>query len=178
MEYHVTNIFLQTLILVSVGYLSFFFRVDNFTDRIMVTLTVMLVVATIMSTIQQSLPKTSYYKLIDYWLMFTLNILAFMMLFHTYLQFSIKRDKDEVFIGHLLPPHRPPPHHRPNSKADLEKPGKGYVGFDDDILKNAVKVNKFGKVLFLIIVISFNVGFWLIALSEYVKSAEHYLNEG
>lgn len=53
MEYHVTNIFLQTLILVSVGYLSFFFRVDNFTDRIMVTLTVMLVVATIMSTIQQ-----------------------------------------------------------------------------------------------------------------------------
>ena len=53
MEYHVTNTFLQTLILVSVGFLSFFFRVDNFTDRIMVTLTVMLVVATIMSTIQQ-----------------------------------------------------------------------------------------------------------------------------
>lgn len=59
MEYHVTNTILQTMILVTVGAYSFFFRVgkvksaemminapsfnisDNFTDRIMVTLTVM-----------------------------------------------------------------------------------------------------------------------------------------
>ncbi len=51
MEFHVTNTFLQTFILICVGYLSLFFDVDNFTDRIMVTLTTMLVVATIMSAI-------------------------------------------------------------------------------------------------------------------------------
>ena len=52
MEYHVTNTFLQTLLLIFVGYLSFFFKLDNFTDKIMVTLTTMLVVATIMVSIQ------------------------------------------------------------------------------------------------------------------------------
>ena len=49
----------------------------------MVTLTTMLVIATIMSSIQQNLPKTSYYKLIDYWLMFTLNILVITFVIHT-----------------------------------------------------------------------------------------------
>ena len=52
MEFHVTNTFLQTFILIGVGYMSLFFAVDNFTDRIMVALTTMLVVATIMSSIQ------------------------------------------------------------------------------------------------------------------------------
>ena len=51
-EFHVTNTFLQTLVLMGVGYLSLYFDVDNFTDRIMVTLTTMLVVATITSAIQ------------------------------------------------------------------------------------------------------------------------------
>ena len=52
MEFHVTNTFLQTFLLIGVGYMSLFFAVDNFTDRIMVALTTMLVVATIMSSIQ------------------------------------------------------------------------------------------------------------------------------
>ncbi len=77
MKYHVTNTFtqvqgspplpkkvldpwtkkmcfnFQTLLLSLVGYMSFYFPLDDFNDRIMVTLTTMLVIATIMSTIQQ-----------------------------------------------------------------------------------------------------------------------------
>ncbi len=52
MEFHVTNTFLQTFILVCVGYFSYFFDVENFTDRIMVVLTTMLVVATVTTSIQ------------------------------------------------------------------------------------------------------------------------------
>ena len=52
MEYHVTNTFMQNFFLIGVGYMSLFFDVDNFSDRIMVTLTTMLVVATITSSIQ------------------------------------------------------------------------------------------------------------------------------
>ncbi len=52
MEFHVTNTFLQTFILVCVGYFSYYFDVDNFTDRIMVVLTTMLVVATVTTAIQ------------------------------------------------------------------------------------------------------------------------------
>ena len=51
MIYHVTNTFLQTLTLVLVGFFSLFFEVDNFTDRIMVTLTTMLVIATVSSSV-------------------------------------------------------------------------------------------------------------------------------
>ena len=83
MEYHVTSTFLQTQLLIIVGFFSFYFRIDNFTDRIMVTLTVTLVMATIMSGIQGSLPKTSYYKLIDYWLLYCLLTLIITFLFHT-----------------------------------------------------------------------------------------------
>ena len=52
MEFHVTNTFLQTFLLVCVGYFSYYFDVDNFSDRIMVVLTTMLVVATITTSIQ------------------------------------------------------------------------------------------------------------------------------
>ena len=52
-EYHITGTITQTFILVIVGYLSLFFDVENFTDRIMVVLTTMLVIATISSSIQQ-----------------------------------------------------------------------------------------------------------------------------
>ena len=83
MKFHVTNTFLQTQALIIVGYLSFFFRIDNFTDRIMVTLTVTLVMVTLMSSIQGSLPKTSYYKLIDYWLLYCLLTLIITFVFHT-----------------------------------------------------------------------------------------------
>ena len=44
--------FFQTLILVFIGYLSFYFDLDRFTDRTMVVLTTMLVIATITSSIE------------------------------------------------------------------------------------------------------------------------------
>ena len=52
MWFHVTNTFLQTFVLVAVGALTLFFAIDNFTDRIMVTLTTLLVIATVTASIQ------------------------------------------------------------------------------------------------------------------------------
>ena len=52
MEYHLFNTFLQIAILLLIGMLSLYFDPDNFTDRIMVTLTTLLVIVTIMSSIQ------------------------------------------------------------------------------------------------------------------------------
>ena len=52
MEYHVTNTLFQKFMLLLIGFLSFFFDLDDFTDRIMVTLTTMLVIATLTSSIQ------------------------------------------------------------------------------------------------------------------------------
>ena len=52
MEYHVFNTFLHVTILLLIGMLSLFFHTDNFSDRIMVTLTTLLVLVTLMSSIQ------------------------------------------------------------------------------------------------------------------------------
>ena len=52
MEYHLFNTFLQIALLLVVGKLSLYFHPDNFSDRIMVTLTSLLVLVTIMSSIQ------------------------------------------------------------------------------------------------------------------------------
>ena len=53
MEHHVFNIMFQTLMLKLIGFLTLFFDVANFTDRIMVTLTTLLVVATLTSSMQE-----------------------------------------------------------------------------------------------------------------------------
>ena len=42
----------QTILLVVCGWISFYFDIDDFTNRVMVVLTAMLVVATIVSTVQ------------------------------------------------------------------------------------------------------------------------------
>ena len=66
-EYHLLGIFLQQTILIVVGFLTFLFevtslqsrlmlttlQVTNFQDRVMVSLTLMLVIATISTSIQQ-----------------------------------------------------------------------------------------------------------------------------
>ena len=52
MQFHVANTFLQTFLLVAVGAFTLFFAIDNFTDRIMVTLTTLLVIATVTASIQ------------------------------------------------------------------------------------------------------------------------------
>ena len=52
-EYHISNTFLSTMLLIIISFMTFFFEVDNFTDKIMVVLTTMLVIATLQSTTQQ-----------------------------------------------------------------------------------------------------------------------------
>ena len=58
----------------------------------MVSLTLMLVIATISASIQQSLPATPYYKMIDVWLFFSMNLMVYSLSFHTFLQHTIKKN--------------------------------------------------------------------------------------
>jgi hypothetical protein len=59
-EFHLTGTFLQTTTLILIGYLTLLFDIDNFTDRIMVVLTTLLVVATITTSM------TSVSSIINY----------------------------------------------------------------------------------------------------------------
>ena len=49
------------------------------TVTIMVTITCMLVVANVQSSVGDMIPKTSYFKMIDYFLLYSLNIIILVM---------------------------------------------------------------------------------------------------
>merc|ERR1719245_443667 len=93
--YHFWTIFLQSVLLISVAYMTFYFKISNFQDRIMIAITTMMVVATIQSSINKMVPKTSYIKMIDVWLLYSFNIIIIMMGVHTYLDSYVKRDPSD-----------------------------------------------------------------------------------
>ncbi|XP_066941401.1 LOW QUALITY PROTEIN: uncharacterized protein [Macrobrachium rosenbergii] len=65
--YYIGNAVVPSLLLVSICYLCFLFDMRDFPDRIMVSLTSLLVLAALFSQTSQSIPKTAYLKLIDVW---------------------------------------------------------------------------------------------------------------
>merc|ERR1719208_269210 len=94
-SYHFWTIFLQSVFLLSVAYMTFYFKMSNFQDRVMIAITTMMVVATIQSSINKMVPKTSYIKMIDVWLLYSFNIIIIMMIVHTYLDTYVKRDPSD-----------------------------------------------------------------------------------
>ena len=67
----------------------------NFTDRVMV----MLVIATINASIQIHLPATSYFKMIDIWLFFSMNRMVLSLIFHAYLGQVVEKGKSDSTIS-------------------------------------------------------------------------------
>ena len=60
-------------------------------DRIMVSLTLMLVIVTIVASIQSTLPVTPYLKMIDIWLFVATNMMVYLLILHTYIEFTLKK---------------------------------------------------------------------------------------
>ena len=60
--YHLSQSFFQSWLLGFLAYLTFWININDFTDRFMGSLTALLVLASLMSTLTESLPKTSYFK--------------------------------------------------------------------------------------------------------------------
>ena len=58
----------------------------------MIAITTMMVVATIQSSINKMVPKTAYYKMIDYWLLYSFNIIIIILIIHTVTDNTIPRN--------------------------------------------------------------------------------------
>nr|XP_027216912.1 glutamate-gated chloride channel-like [Penaeus vannamei] len=65
--YYIGNTFVPSLFLVIIVYLTLYFDINDFEDRVMVSLTSLLVLATFFTQTSSSIPRTSYLKLIDAW---------------------------------------------------------------------------------------------------------------
>ncbi|XP_063592553.1 glutamate-gated chloride channel alpha-like [Penaeus indicus] len=65
--YYISAAYVPSCMLLIISYLTYYFDVEDFSNRVTVALTSLLVLATLFSELVGGLPKTSYLKLIDIW---------------------------------------------------------------------------------------------------------------
>ncbi|XP_071542888.1 uncharacterized protein [Panulirus ornatus] len=87
--YAILNIYTPSLILLVISYVSLFFRPHIFEVRVMTTLTSLLVMATLFTQVSASLPKTSYFKMVDVWLLFCIVMSFLIIIFHAIIDNSL-----------------------------------------------------------------------------------------
>ncbi|XP_064091613.1 uncharacterized protein LOC135205179 [Macrobrachium nipponense] len=146
--YHLVATYLPTSIMIVIAYLSFFFGVEDFNDRIMVSLTSLLVLSSLLTQTSETLPKTSYFKMVDIWLFFCIVTIFTVILIHT----------ASIYVD------------RVNQEAsDSSLKGKGHnkipVG-GNRVRFTPAGILSFGKVMVPFTVGVFNIVYWIIALSR------------
>ena len=72
--YHLANTFLPTISLLFIVEITLFFDNSKLDMAVNLSLTIMLVMYTFYQSLSQTIPKTAYMKLIDYWLIFCLLV--------------------------------------------------------------------------------------------------------
>merc|ERR1712110_62874 len=174
--YHAVSVFLQSVLLLVVAYTTFYYRVDNFQERIMVTITCMLVVANVQSSVGDMIPKTSYFKMIDYFLLYSLNIIIIIMVYHTYMTAHIQEDfapnEDDLEVERIksIAQERLSSGSRSASKSKSNFVNKFLTegGEPVDKLADANRINKQGQIFFVVGFVLFQVVFWSVALAEFI----------
>ena len=108
----------------------------------MISITCMLIISTIQSSIDKMVPKTSYFKLVDVFLLYSFNIVIVIMAIHTYMDMCIHRDE---VSGMIVDKEKSRPTSRKNIINKICIPFvsvRCYQGYADDgfrRISNAVK---------------------------------------
>ncbi|KAF2356090.1 Neurotransmitter-gated ion-channel ligand-binding domain [Trinorchestia longiramus] len=91
--YAILTIYIPSLILLIICYVTLFFRPEIFEVRVMSALTSLLVVATLFTQASSSLPKTSYFKMVDIWLLFCIGVIFLIIIFHALVDASLNHSE-------------------------------------------------------------------------------------
>ena len=106
--------------------------------------------------------------MIDWWLLVCMNILVTSLGFHTYLAHVISKAKDEpmmsIMSGSRIFGRKITPE---NSKEETDD--------NANLLKHARRLNLIAKIGFAVFMIIFNLVFWSIAITEYLRPADEYI---
>ena len=138
----------------------------------------------------QDLPKTSYYKLMDWWLLISVNCLVYSMAVHTYLARVIKEeaDKEEAKAAANADEETKSTawedSSKPTSATSSAEASKEKKLERKRLLMEKLKqgkrtkpewINQIGKIGFIVINVVSNFIIGIIALVEYLKEPEDYL---
>ena len=78
-SYYFVQMYLPSILIVLVSFLSFWIPVENVPGRVMLGVTSLLTLATQFTTAQRSLPPVSYLKAMDVWMFFCIVVVFFAM---------------------------------------------------------------------------------------------------
>ena len=94
----ILTVYVPTILLNVIGHTTNYFKDFFFEAIVTVNLTCMLVLVTMFISVSNSLPKTSYLKMMDYWLVFNLLLPFLEVLIHTYIE--MLNDEEGRIINH------------------------------------------------------------------------------
>ena len=96
----ILTVYVPTVLLNIIGHATNYFKDFFFEAVVTINLTCMLVLVTLFISVSDSLPQTSYIKMIDVWLIFNLTLPFIEVLLHTYIEALneddiVKKNKDK-----------------------------------------------------------------------------------
>lgn len=94
-EFHMLNSFIPSFLICIISYVTLFFPLNDFNERIMVSLTSLLVLAALFTQASESSVITPYFKLLDIWYVI-LIFFGFLIVLVNILLHSAKNDRERV----------------------------------------------------------------------------------
>ena len=91
----IISIFFPTWLLSLLAYLTLFIDLSNFNNRFMGSVTFLLVLVSLLGSLGNSLPRTTYFKYIDCWFFWYVTNNIFIIAYHVFLD-RVKLTNDEV----------------------------------------------------------------------------------
>lgn len=108
-DYHLMNSFLPSAMVFMISLTTLFFPVSDFNERIMVSLTVMVVLAALFTQASSASVKTPYFKLLDVWYTALVALCFFVVVVNAVIHSIISRTDTPTAVGPKLlmtPYHR------------------------------------------------------------------------
>ncbi|XP_042218234.1 uncharacterized protein LOC121863580 [Homarus americanus] len=158
--FYLLTLYIPTTLLIAIAYCTFFFNPEDFNSRIVVALTALLVLSSLFTQTSNSLPKTSYFKLVDVWLFFSIVIIFIVVILQTLIDFSGNKkwfsclDRKSSTMIQVLEKGEPQPTAPSSDPTFPRVVGQANMG-----------MVKFGRMIIPTIFLIFNLAYWGSALT-------------
>lgn len=174
------TIFIPTTLISIISFATLSFKWFDFQNRIMVSLTALLVLSTLFSQVSDSLPKTSYFKLIDVWFFISILFAFLTIMTHTIVEYnhhySSKADFNSKSSCSKFTSIKIAPAATRNKKTKRQL---GHEEFTARWGKSLPElINTGASILILIAYAIFFIVFWIVAFSQKVmEDAKNFTRE-
>ena len=142
-RHDVISLFIPSWLIWILAYFTFYIDLKNFNNRFMGSVTSLLVLASLLNSMQSKLPKTSYFKFVDFWFLWYIINSIIMIGAHVLIV-----NVNETELSALTPLAWP------GNKNDISK----------DQMRRRKRANKIAKLIFPLLTIPFNLFYFMMHL--------------